>query len=74
MPFRFENFEVFHLALEFAARTDEHLKRFPVEERFDLVSQTRRAANSITLNIAEGSGRGTKKDFSHFRYRCGFDI
>lgn len=26
----------------------------------------KRAANSIVLNIAEGSGRGTNKDFSHF--------
>jgi four helix bundle protein len=66
MPFRFESLSVFHLALEFAARTYEKVKRFPVEERFDLTSQTRRAANSIALNIAEGSGRGTKKDFSHF--------
>lgn len=66
MPFRFESLEVFHLALEFASRTYEKVKRFPVEERFDLTSQTRRAVNSIALNIAEGSGRGTKKDFSHF--------
>ena len=66
MAFRFESLEVFHLALEFAARTYEKVKKFPVEERFDLASQTRRAANSIALNIAEGSGRGTKKDFSHF--------
>jgi four helix bundle protein len=44
----------------------EAVKKFPSEERFDLTSQARRAANSIVLNIAEGCGRGTTKDFSHF--------
>ena len=66
MAFRFEKLEIFQLALDFAASTYEKTRRFPSEERFDLTSQTRRAANSVALNIAEGSGRGTKKDFSHF--------
>jgi four helix bundle protein len=66
MAFRFEELEIFQLALDFAARVYERTKRFPSDERFDLTSQTRRAANSIALNIAEGSGRGTQKDFSHF--------
>jgi len=42
------------------------LPRFPKSEQFDLMSQTKRAAYSIPLNIVEGSGRFTEKDFAHF--------
>jgi four helix bundle protein len=56
----------FHAAIDFSARVYETVKKFPSAERFDLTLQARRAANSIVLNIAEGSGRGTKKDFCHF--------
>ena len=66
MAFRFEGLEIFHAAIDFSTRVYETVRKFPADERFDLTSQARRAANSIVLNIAEGSGRGTKKDFSHF--------
>ncbi len=42
------------------------LPKFPKSEQFDLSSQTKRAAYSIPLNIVEGSGRFTEKDFAHF--------
>jgi four helix bundle protein len=41
-------------------------RNFPEDERFGMVAQLRRAAVSIPSNIAEGRGRGTRKDFRHF--------
>ena len=66
MAFRFESLDIFHEAIDFSARVYSMVKKFPSEERFDLTSQARRAGNSVVLNIAEGSGRGTKQDFSRF--------
>ena len=39
---------------------------FPDEERFGLALQLRRAAVSIASNIAEGWGRGSRKEFARF--------
>ena len=66
MAFRFESLEIFHLALDSATAAYDKTKKFPAQEKFDLTSQTCRAANSVALNIAEGSGRGTPKDLAHF--------
>ena len=41
-------------------------KRFPRDEVYSLISQMRRSAVSIPSNIAEGSRRGTRKDFRNF--------
>ena len=40
--------------------------RMPDEEKFGLMSQMRRSAVSIPSNIAEGSRRGSSKDFLQF--------
>jgi len=40
--------------------------KFPRSEQYGLTSQMTRAAVSVSSNIAEGSIRGSKKDFKHF--------
>ena len=41
-------------------------EELPTKEKFNLISQICRSAVSIPSNIAEGAGRHSKKDFSHF--------
>lgn len=62
----YENLIVWQKAMDLVAYTYEATAGFPSEERFGLISQMRRASVSIPSNIAEGSRRGTRKDFRSF--------
>ena len=53
----FEDLEVYQVAREFRKAVYRVAKRLPEEEKFGLASQIRRAAVSLTNNIAEGHGR-----------------
>ena len=64
--FSFEKLEVWQLARKLATEIYKTTKSFPSEEKFLLVSQMRRAAISVSANIAEGTTRQTAKDQAHF--------
>lgn len=62
--FNFEKLEVWHKAIQFADLVYSVTRSFPDEERFGLTSQMRRAAVSISSNIAEGASRSSRGDNS----------
>lgn len=65
LMFNFEKLEVWKRAVLFAGLVYRMTKFFPADERFGLTNQIRRAANSISANIAEGSAR-PPADFAKF--------
>ena len=53
-------------SIEMAAEIYKITKSYPSEEKFGLISQMRRAAVSVSSNIAEGAGRNTKGENRQF--------
>ena len=64
--FNFEKLDVWQEAIQFADLVYALTGDFPEEERFGLTNQMRRAAVSISSNLAEGSSRVSRTDFSRF--------
>jgi len=64
--YSFEKLDVWQCARAFRKEIYIITKSFPKEELFGLTSQIRRSANSITDNLAEGSGRATHLDKAKF--------
>ncbi len=62
----FERLEVWQLAINLTTSIYGCTNNFPVREHYGLSQQLRRAAVSIASNLAEGSGRISKKDQAHF--------
>jgi four helix bundle protein len=62
----FRKLDVYAKGLEVVGDVYKSSKRFPKEELFGLTSQLRRAVTSIVLNIAEGSGCDSNKEFLKF--------
>ena len=62
----FEKLEVWKLAKGLVVRVNKLTENFPFDEKFGMVSQMQRASVSVCSNLAEGAGRNTAKDQSHF--------
>lgn len=63
--FKFEDLTIYTKAMDFGEIVNNLTKKFPKEERFELSSQFKRAADSIALNMSEGSS-GTDKQFHNY--------
>lgn len=66
----FEDLDAWKIGHEFVIEIYEITKKFPKEETYGLVNQLRRAATSITSNIAEGFSRYSFKDKIRFYYNA----
>jgi len=64
----YEKYEVWQKAMDLAENVYGLIRRLPLEERYVLSDQMRRAAVSIPSNIAEGYSRGSDKEFIRFLY------
>ena len=66
VKFRFEDLEIWKLAIEVADKLFDIADRLEKEKLFRFTEQLRGAAMSVSNNIAEGSGSDSDKDFAHF--------
>ena len=62
----YRNLIVWQKSMQLVTKVYQYTKNLPKEEVYGLVSQMRRAAVSIPSNIAEGSRRGSRKDYRNF--------
>ncbi len=73
----FKNLLVWQKAREFVKILYEVTSYFPVEEKYGIISQLRRASISIPSNISEGSGRNSELEFIrflHIAYSSSYEI
>jgi four helix bundle protein len=66
MAFKFEKLLVWQKALDLSEIVSQVTKDFPKEEMYVLTSQIKRAADSVSLNIAEGSTGQSNPEFARF--------
>ncbi len=66
MAFKFEKLIVWQKAVDLSDMVNKATKAFPKDETYVLVSQIKRASDSVSLNIAEGSTGQSNAEFSRF--------
>ena len=62
----FKKLRVWREAREFVLLSNKAIKRLPDHEKYVLADQWRRAAYSVPLNIAEGTGRKGPREFCRY--------
>lgn len=68
MKFNFEELDVWKISFDLAEKIYGVTKDFPKDEMYGITSQVRRSALSISLNIAEGKGRYSNKEYKQFLF------
>jgi four helix bundle protein len=63
---KYRELKVWQRAMAFTLIVYRETRAWPNEERFGLTSQIRRASSAIPMNIAEGAGNDSNKEFCHF--------
>jgi four helix bundle protein len=66
MGFKFEKLKVWRTALDLAFEVSKVIQEFPSHEKFVLGTQMQKAADSVVLNIAEGSTGQSSTEFKRF--------
>lgn len=61
-----QNLEVFKKTKSFVIECYKICRQFPADEKFGMISQVRRAALSVYLNIAEGCSRKSEAERKRF--------
>jgi four helix bundle protein len=69
MGFAFEELEVYQRALQFSVAVVKTVDKVETPRKhFRLIEQLEASSTSVALNISEGKGRYSKKEFEHFLY------
>lgn len=72
--FRFRDWRIYTEARLFRTKIYDISKKFPLDEKFALTDQIRRATNSVILNIAEGANKRSDKDTRLYINRAGCSL
>ena len=62
----FRKLDIYRRAIDYSVKIYQFSAELPADERYGLVSQIRRAVSSIPLNLSEGAGCSTNKEFAMF--------
>ena len=69
MKFAYENLDVWNKSVDFAVKVIDTVEKINTDRKhYRLLEQIEASSTSIAMNIAEGKGRFSNKEFKHFLY------